>query len=835
MAIYSKALTTTQISNHYTVGSSGSGYETTIEGDGPIAYWPLKETSGTTATDLISGKNGTYVGGVTLGSASGIPGDSGTTAALLNGTSGYVSLPSNTWLTGGDYTVEGWTYKTVETQPVTLFLFQNGTPASPPNLTFNDMTWVTDWPSNAGFQVNVSYPGMSSSTNVGQSQMSLTVGAWDYFAVVYHNGGYYIYQNGSYVPFGADVTSSTFEDLGVSGADIGLRMDSQHGCICYNMLTNVSAAGSTYGAKLTNSSGYAFGINQDQWTGGRLSGAVGLWDSGDSKFTFNNLDFENDASSNGAILYAGVNSTYPGSGYNIGDTVQPAGGSGTAVLTVAGVWPGGSVTSLTVATAGTGYSNAQNVSTTTLTGSGAGLVLDIRTGADMMLLSPGGSLINNPYEEAGAGDYICGTGNFITGAFFSASGASYSPTFCSQSSSAYGGPLSDFVWGPGAVPNSIGVASYIFFGGSMWDNGSGGGVDLYENGPVYAQVQAVTYGTSGHSPWKMGLAAPYSGVAASGKSTFSQLANPTPTLTAYGGTGTTSAAYGLVCNDANGGTTLPATPTATVSGPATLGALLTLTIVNGGSGYVSGDVGTYFTVTGGDSTGQGTITAVSSGAVTGVSLYAAGSQYPTVPSPGSGQTNVFATSGGTGTGLAVAATSTYVEIAFPVEDGCASWTVLKGDTTHRIHGTNYGSGSTNQSANIIDFGAATVSYSPGSRNTTGDVSVAGNIAQGGSAVPITVASGSLALATSQINSGVCQAVTAGTTNSAAATGVLTTDVVEASFNGDPTGTAGYEPGTSGMLAIIPYPTAGYVNFKVCNNTASAITPGAITLNWRVTR
>jgi hypothetical protein len=26
-----------------------------------------------------------------------------------------------------------------------------------------------------------------------------------------------------------------------------------------------------------------------------------------------------------------------------------------------------------------------------------------------------------------------------------------------------------------------------------------------------------------------------------------------------------------------------------------------------------------------------------------------------------------------------------------------------------------------------------------------------------------------------------------------------------------------------------------VNFKVCNNTGTSITPGAITLNWRVVR
>jgi hypothetical protein len=94
----------------------------------------------------------------------------------------------------------------------------------------------------------------------------------------------------------------------------------------------------------------------------------------------------------------------------------------------------------------------------------------------------------------------------------------------------------------------------------------------------------------------------------------------------------------------------------------------------------------------------------------------------------------------------------------------------------------------------------------------------------------TVASGTSALGTSAISSGACATVV-----TTAATGTATTDVISASFNGDPTGVTGYVPLSSGMLTIISYPTSGNVNFKVCNNTAGSITPGAITLNWRVAR
>lgn len=94
----------------------------------------------------------------------------------------------------------------------------------------------------------------------------------------------------------------------------------------------------------------------------------------------------------------------------------------------------------------------------------------------------------------------------------------------------------------------------------------------------------------------------------------------------------------------------------------------------------------------------------------------------------------------------------------------------------------------------------------------------------------TVASGTAGLATTAIASGACAVAVP-----VAATNVVSTDVVIASFNGDPTSVTGYIPSTAGMLTIIAYPTANLANFKVCNNSSSSITPGAITLNWRVVR
>jgi hypothetical protein len=107
--------------------------------------------------------------------------------------------------------------------------------------------------------------------------------------------------------------------------------------------------------------------------------------------------------------------------------------------------------------------------------------------------------------------------------------------------------------------------------------------------------------------------------------------------------------------------------------------------------------------------------------------------------------------------------------------------------------------------------------------------LAGNLSAAGG-MTATIAAGTSALGTSAIASGVCATVV-----TTAATNTATTDVVMASFNGDPTAVTGYTPATTGMLTIISYPSANNVNFKVCNSTSASITPGAITLNWRVLR
>jgi len=85
----------------------GGNYTDTVLTTNPIRYWPLNDASGTSATELVVGDNGTYVG-PTLGQP-GI-GDGGT-SAFFDGALDYVDIYSaafNTAFNGQEGTVMAW-------------------------------------------------------------------------------------------------------------------------------------------------------------------------------------------------------------------------------------------------------------------------------------------------------------------------------------------------------------------------------------------------------------------------------------------------------------------------------------------------------------------------------------------------------------------------------------------------------------------------------------------------------------------------------------------------------------------------------------------------------
>jgi hypothetical protein len=103
-------IASTALTFHSGVGAvSASSYSSTVLGDGPISYWRLGETSGTTAADSGNGGNpGAINGGVTLGVPGAVVGDANA-AMSFNGSTGYVGIPDKANLDiTGDITVEAW-------------------------------------------------------------------------------------------------------------------------------------------------------------------------------------------------------------------------------------------------------------------------------------------------------------------------------------------------------------------------------------------------------------------------------------------------------------------------------------------------------------------------------------------------------------------------------------------------------------------------------------------------------------------------------------------------------------------------------------------------------
>lgn len=68
------------------------GYRDAVLADSPVSYWPLTETSGTTAVDAVAAHNGTYTGSYAQNAATVLV---GTSVPSTNFTGGYVNLGDN--------------------------------------------------------------------------------------------------------------------------------------------------------------------------------------------------------------------------------------------------------------------------------------------------------------------------------------------------------------------------------------------------------------------------------------------------------------------------------------------------------------------------------------------------------------------------------------------------------------------------------------------------------------------------------------------------------------------------------------------------------------------
>jgi hypothetical protein len=152
-----------------------------------------------------------------------------------------------------------------------------------------------------------------------------------------------------------------------------------------------------------------------------------------------------------------------------------------------------------------------------------------------------------------------------------------------------------------------------------------------------------------------------------------------------------------------------------------------------------------------------------------------------------------------------------------VPTGVGGVDILWGSSsTHRFNQLS-NNGSTAQLVN------AGVDINTSDQVTVTHLSSALPVNQGGTGLTTSIANVTITLPTSAIAATTCTSTTTTTM-----TNLLTTSAFITAFATDPSGVTGW--GSSGGLSWVAWPTANTLNWRVCNVTASSITPGAMSLN-----
>jgi hypothetical protein len=95
-----------QSETNYLMVVPTSGYDALVAAAGPVAFWPLNESSGTTAYDYWSGYDATYIGGYTLDQITNPA--TGEAGAQFDGASGYALTPYDAALNPPVFSAEAW-------------------------------------------------------------------------------------------------------------------------------------------------------------------------------------------------------------------------------------------------------------------------------------------------------------------------------------------------------------------------------------------------------------------------------------------------------------------------------------------------------------------------------------------------------------------------------------------------------------------------------------------------------------------------------------------------------------------------------------------------------
>jgi hypothetical protein len=152
----------------------------------PLNWWRLGEPSGTTATDAMGARNGTYQGSPTLGAAGAMTTDSDT-AVTLNGSSQWVDVGAYQLAGLSEFTIAAWgkTSYSGASQKIYAERKADGTGA-----------WVLFYLNTSGRPVFQYRDNAGTSDTITVSSGNYADGAWHHFAVTKFGTAIVIYVDG---------------------------------------------------------------------------------------------------------------------------------------------------------------------------------------------------------------------------------------------------------------------------------------------------------------------------------------------------------------------------------------------------------------------------------------------------------------------------------------------------------------------------------------------------------------------------------------------------------------------------------------------------------------
>ncbi len=313
--------------------ASASSYVSAVQAAGPLAFWPLDDSSLSTAFDVSgNGKNATYAAGVTTGmlDQAGFPGGSGLGSLSLNGSaSAYVLFPGSL-LPGSSTadTVEMW-FKTTATNGVLMGSEYSLGPSQPS--AWDPMLYVD---SSGYLQAELWWDG---SSNTIVSTNPVDDGNWHEAVVTVTTGGTEtLTVDGTQDATGTLSSSPTPGYATIGAGSTQSFPNGANGWATFNgqiadvSIYNTALSSSTIGAQYADAAQIAPtntsppSVTGTDTQGQVLTASTGAW-SGSTPMTYSYQWQDCDSSGSSCVNISGATgSTYTLTSSDVGDTIAVA-------------------------------------------------------------------------------------------------------------------------------------------------------------------------------------------------------------------------------------------------------------------------------------------------------------------------------------------------------------------------------------------------------------------------------------------------------------------------------------------------------------------------------